>query len=604
MTVRDIVLAVAIALCVCGCDGGEGRRGIEVTCNGDTVAVKVPGSWRYLLLPVEEACREVQVKLAEDDVWMDVRLAVDSVDYYVPFDLSRGRGTVPAEDIGEGEISGNEGARVLIAGLPEGAVAMESMKVADEWRAENVEYYRPLYHHTPSYGWMNDPNGMVYKDGEYHLYFQFNPYGSKWGNMHWGHAVSRDLIHWEELEPAVRRDTLGHIFSGNSVIDSGNTAGFGENAIVAVYTSHGERDGRQYEVQSLAYSLDDGRSFEKYVGNPVLTPFDGLKDFRDPKLFRDGDDWKMIVSADKEMRLYRSRDLKEWEFLSGFGEGMGAQPCQYECPDLFQLPIDGSTRYVMLMNINPGCQWGGSATEYFVGTFDGSGFKSMDDPHEAKWLDYGKDHYAAVTISNTGDRVIAIPWMSNWQYANEVPHKQFRGANALPRELSLYKKDGKYYVAADVVSEARALRQGSDTLGSAKGAAEFPGKGGDAFEIELDVTPAAATKAGIELSNDRGERLTIYFEDGRFVMDRTGSGLTNFSEHFPLATWAPTSLCEGGTYHVDIFVDKCSVEAFVDGGRIAMTNLVFPTEPYWDVSLICEGGEADFSGMTIYRLSL
>lgn len=584
-----------MAVCACSCGVGNGKRGIEVTWRGDTAAVNVSGAYRYLLLPIEEECSEVQVKLASDDVWMDVRLAETVVDYYVPFEVL---------EVDKNDEQNANKRTVLIAVLKKGAVALEKMRVAKEWKVENTEYYRPLYHHTPSYGWMNDPNGMIYKDGEYHLYYQFNPYGSKWGNMHWGHAVSRDLIHWEELEPAVRRDSLGHIFSGNSVIDRGNTAGFGEDAIIAIYTSHGERDGRQYEVQSLAYSLDNGRSFEKYEDNPVLAPFDGLKDFRDPKLFRDGDCWKMIVSADKEMRLYKSSNLKEWEFLSGFGEGMGAQPCQYECPDLFELPIDGGTKHVMLMNINPGCIWGGSATEYFVGDFDGSGFVSADDPHEAKWLDYGKDHYAAVTISNTGKRVIAIPWMSNWQYANDTPNMQYRGANALPRELSLYKKDGKYYVAADVVKEVRALRQGDEPLGNATGSKEFLGKGSEAFEIELDITPGVATKAGVVLSNAKGERLTMSIEDGKFVMDRTESGLTDFSERFPLATWAPLSLCEGGTYHLDIFVDKSSVEAFLDGGRIAMTNLVFPTEAYSNISLVSEGEEAKFSNVVVYQLGL
>lgn len=606
---------------------------MNIEHKGDTTIIKVENPTKYLLLPIQEEKDEAQVLLdtgSKDDTWMDVRLAQNGSDYYVPFALGKGKT-----------------ATVKILGLKKDALALNLLKLSDTFDTTNTDYYRPSYHFTPLYGWMNDPNGMVYKDGEYHLYFQYNPYGSKWGNMHWGHAVSKDLVHWEHLDPAIARDPVGHIFSGSSVIDKKNTAGFGKDAIIAIYTNNSVNHD---EVQCIAYSNDNGRTFTKYEGNPVLTPFDGLKDFRDPKVFwyEKGKCWYMIVSADKEMRLYKSKNLKKWNYVSAFGKGIGQQPCQYECPDFFQLPVNGDKKkmkWVMTMNINPGCWFGGSATEYFVGDFDGKKF-TCPDANEVKWLDWGKDHYATVTFSNTGDRVLGITWMSNWQYANLTPFKQNRGANGLPRELKLYEKNGKYYISEDVAPEVYALRKDTKNVADASVADEkmLAGVAANmegAFEIEADVTPDANGIAGIEISNNKRERTMIYFDmkQGKVVMDRTESGLSDFGKQsvphdielawdkqlaaegkqparitnsinykndFALATWAPLSLCEDGkkTYHVDIFVDKSSVELFVDGGRIAMTNLVFPVAPYENVKLYTQDGKAEFKNLKVHKLGL
>ena len=606
---------------------------MNIEHHGDTTVISVQNPTKYLLLPIQEEQDEAQVLLStgsKDDTWMDVRLAQNGADYYVPFALGNGKT-----------------ATVKILGLKKDALAINLMRLSDTFDTTNTDYYRPSYHFTPLYGWMNDPNGMVYKDGEYHLYFQYNPYGSKWGNMHWGHAVSRDLIHWEHLDPAIARDPVGHIFSGSSVVDKKNTAGFGKDAIIAIYTNNSVNHD---EVQCIAYSNDNGRTFTKYEGNPVLTPFDGLKDFRDPKVFWYKKDkcWFMIVSADKETRFYKSKNLKKWDYVSAFGKGLGQQPCQYECPDFFQLPVNGdekNKKWVMTMNINPGCWFGGSATEYFVGDFDGKNF-TCPDANEVKWLDWGKDHYATVTFSNTGSRVLAITWMSNWQYANLTPFKQNRGANGLPRELKLYEKNGKYYISEDVAPEALALRKSTKELGSqtVEGEKAFAGatSGMDgAFEIEADVTADANGIAGIELYNNKRERTLIYIDmkEGKVVMDRTESGLTDFGKQsvphdielawdkqraaegkqpariensinykndFALATWAPLSLCQEGkkTFHLDIFADKSSIELFVDGGRIAMTNLVFPVAPYENVKLYSQGGKAEFQNMKIHTLGL
>ena len=606
---------------------------MNIEHKGDTTIIKVENPTKYLLLPIQEEKDEAQVLLdtgSKEDTWMDVRLAQNGSDYFVPFALGKGK-TATAK----------------ILGLKKDALALSLLKLSNTFDTTNTDYYRPSYHFTPLYGWMNDPNGMVYKDGEYHLYFQYNPYGSKWGNMHWGHAVSKDLVHWEHLDPAIARDPVGHIFSGSSVVDKKNTAGFGKNAIIAIYTNNSVNHD---EVQCVAYSNDNGRTFTKYEGNPVLTPFDGLKDFRDPKVFwyEKGKCWYMIVSADKETRFYKSKNLKKWNYVSAFGKGIGQQPCQYECPDFFQLPVNGDKKkmkWVMTMNINPGCWFGGSATEYFVGDFDGKKF-TCPDANEVKWLDWGKDHYATVTFSNTGDRVLGITWMSNWQYANLTPFKQNRGANGLPRELKLYEKNGKYYISEDVAPEVYALRKDTKNVADASVADEkmLAGVAANmegAFEIEADVTPDANGIAGIEISNNKRERTMIYFDmkQGKVVMDRTESGLSDFGKQsvphdielawdkqlaaegkqparitnsinykndFALATWAPLSLCENGkkTYHVDIFVDKSSVELFVDGGRIAMTNLVFPVAPYENVKLYTQGGKAEFKNLKVHKLGL
>ena len=616
-----LTMAFAAAATFAACQ--PQKSDIRLEHQGDTLTiVHITNPTKYLILPIQESCNEGKVKLdtgSPADMAMDVRLAVDSVEYYVPFQLPQGA----------------KEATVTIGRVAANAICWDNIQLADTFNTANTDYYRPVYHHTPLYGWMNDANGLVYKDGEYHLYFQYNPYGSKWGNMHWGHSVSKDLIHWQHLDPAIARDTLGHIFSGSTVIDKNNSAGYGKDAMIAFYTSASDEHG---QIQCMAYSTDNGRTYTKYEKNPILTPFDGLKDFRDPKVFwyEPAQKWYMIVSADKNMRFYSSTDLKQWEYLSQFGEDYGVQPNQFECPDFIQLPVDGNKdnmKWVMIVNVNPGCPFGGSATEYFVGTFDGKEFKCDNDKSVTKWLDFGKDHYATVCFSNTGDRVIAVPWMSNWQYANVTPIRQYRGANALPRELSLYTKDGEVYMAANVVKETEGLRKetrkvdnfsltGEQIVSDVVAAQEC------AFEVEMDVTPGKANTVGFDLMNAKGEKTKIYLDmkAGRVVMDRTESGLVAFGEKaephfkenhdrrktesvnyvndFALGTWAPLSLCEGKTYHLNVFVDKCSVEIFVDGGRIAMTNLVFPTVPYNALRFYAEGGEAKVENLNIHKLGL
>ena len=610
---KGAILALAVSYGLTYCHTTKSKLTLEQKSDSLTV-IHITNPTNYILLPIEEEAAESQVLLNTGeaaDTDMDIRLAQTKVDYFVPFALPAGVKT----------------ATVRIRNKSKEALCWKEIKLSDTFDTTNTEQFRPLY------GWMNDANGLVYKDGEYHLYFQYNPYGSKWGNMHWGHSVSKDLVHWEHLEPAIARDTLGHIFSGSSIVDQENVAGYGAGSILAFYTSASDKNG---QIQCLAFSKDNGRTFTKYEKNPILCPADGLRDFRDPKVFRyePEDKWVMIVSADKEMRFYDSKNLKDWNYMSSFGEGYGVQPCQFECPDMVELPVDGDLnrkKWALIVNVNPGCYFGGSATQYFTGDFDGKKFSCDSQPNVTKWLDWGKDHYATVCFSNAGERTIAVPWMSNWQYCNIVPTKQFRSANALPRELSLYTQDNEIYLSAAPVPEIKTLRKEKKEIPAFTVANDYHidsllADNDGAYELALEITAGEAEIMGFSLFNDKGEKVDIYFNlpEKRLVMDRTKSGIVDFGkksvpheievhdrrkttsinyiDDFALATWAPIK--KENKYTLDVFVDKCSVEIFLNGGKVAMTNLIFPSEPYNRMCFYSKGGSFQVDSFNAYRLGL
>ena len=616
---KGAILALAVSYGLTYCHTTKSKLTLEQKSDSLTV-IHITNPTNYILLPIEEEAAESQVLLdtgEATDTDMDIRLAQTQVDYFVPFALPTGVKT----------------ATVCVRNKSKDALCWKEIKLSDTFDTANTEKFRPVYHHTPLYGWMNDANGLVYKDGEYHLYFQYNPYGSKWGNMHWGHSVSKDLVHWEHLAPAIARDTLGHIFSGSSIVDQENIAGYGAGSILAFYTSASDKNG---QIQCLAFSKDNGRTFTKYEKNPILCPADGLRDFRDPKVFRyePEDKWVMIVSADKEMRFYDSKNLKDWNYMSSFGEGYGVQPCQFECPDMVELPVDGDLnrkKWALIVNVNPGCYFGGSATQYFTGNFDGTKFSCDSQPNVTKWLDWGKDHYATVCFSNTGERTIAVPWMSNWQYCNIVPTKQFRSANALPRELSLYTQDGEIYLSAVPVPEIKTLRKEKKEIPAFTVANDYHidsllADNDGAYELALEITVGEAEIMGFNLFNDKGEKVDIYFNlpEKRLVMDRTKSGIVDFGkksvsheievhdrrkttsinyiDDFALATWAPIK--KENKYTLDVFVDKCSVEIFLNGGKVAMTNLIFPSAPYNRMCFYSKGGSFQVDSFKAYRLGL
>ena len=569
-------------------DLGEGHCLVHINTNQ-----------RYLLLPVEEVMPDVRVSMIVNNKEVnvaDVRLAVNRVDYFVPLDISDYAGK---NILLKFKLGSNDPIRGKLS-----AVCCKEMKLSDTFDTGNREKFRPTYHFSPLYGWMNDPNGMVYKDGEYHLFYQHNPYGSKWGNMHWGHAISKDLINWEHRPDAITPDALGTIFSGSAVVDTDNTAGFGAGAIVAIYTQNSDR-----QVQSIAYSTDNGRSFTKYENNPVLTS--DARDFRDPKVFwhKDTQRWIMLLAVGQEMQIFSSSNLKDWAFESSFGEGQGAHGGVWECPDLFELPVDGTNekKWVLLCNLNPGGPFGGSATQYFVGTFNGKEFVN-ESPSKTKWMDWGKDHYATVTWSDAPDnRRIAIAWMSNWQYANDVPTSQYRSPNSVPRDLSLFTVDGKTYLQSAPSPELLKLRdiskKRSFKVNGTRTIKDMIAGNEGAYEIELTIENQHADVIGFRLYNNKGEEVDMQYDmkEKKFSMDRRKSGDVGFNENFPMLTW--TAIESGkDELKLRLFVDKSSVEAFGDGGRFVMTNQVFPSEPYTHIDFYSKGGAYKVDSFVIYKL--
>ena len=525
----------------------------------------------YLLLPVQEKEEYANIRVIVDNVQQqsfNVRLAVDKVDYYVPLDIKRFGSKSILLDINF------HGDRRTTGAIKDFACWKE-MKQSNNFDTANRERFRPAYHHSPAYGWMNDPNGMFYKDGVYHLYYQYNPYGSQWENMTWGHSTSRDLIHWEAQPLAIEPDALGSIFSGSCVVDKNNTAGFGQGAVVAFYTSAG-----QSQTQSMAVSTDQGKTFKKWANNPILSA--DIPDFRDPKAFWNPEiqKWNLILAAGQEMRIYSSSDLKKWNYESSFGKGYGCHDGVWECPDLIKLQVRGTDRqkWMLICNINPGGPFGGSATQYFVGDFDGHRFTCNQT--DTRWMDYGKDHYATVTFDNAPDgRKIALAWMSNWQYANQVPTQQFRSANSIPRDLGLFEYKGDTYCSVVPSKEMLSVR------------GKVVKKPTQTCEIVVNVKGSAE----ILLSNSKGEQVLMKYDEAAktFMMDRANSGDGSFSEAFASATTAPTY---GDIRQLRIFIDRCSVEAFDADGKMAMTNLVFPSEPYNTIKV--KGGKA-----TIYEIN-
>ena len=518
----------------------------------------------YLLLPVQEKAEMCNVKVVDNNnqvKTLNVRLAANHVDYYVPLCLKAYSGSKGlALDIHVNGTYRNDGEL-------SGFTCWKNMQLSDTFDTTNREQYRPVYHHTPAWGWMNDPNGMFYKDGVWHLYFQHNPYGSQWENMTWGHSTSTDLVNWTFQGDPIEADAWGTIFSGSAVVDHQGTAGFGKGAVVAMYTSAGEN-----QTQSLAYSTDNGQTFTKYAGNPVVTS--NTPDFRDPHVFWNDDikRWNMIMAEGQHMNIYSSADLKDWKLESQFGAEYGNHGGVWECPDLMKLPVRGTDKekWLLLCNINPGGPFGGSATQYFVGQFDGHKFTCESAPEVTKWMDYGKDHYATVTFDNAPDgRRVAMAWMSNWQYANQVPTMQFRSANSVPRDLDLYEYEGQTYCGVTPSPELAAAR---------------PKKATKTLSEACEMVVSLKGNATITLSNDKGEQVVMtYDEKSRtFAMDRTKSGLCDFSDEFAALTVAPV---HGKLSQLRLFIDRSSIEAFDADGKMAMTNLVFPTRPYNKVTV-------------------
>ncbi|AFL86082.1 beta-fructosidase, levanase/invertase [Belliella baltica DSM 15883] len=454
-----------------------------------------------------------------------------------------------------------------------------------EENREFDEQFRPQYHFSPPANWMNDPNGMVYFEGEYHLFYQYYPDGNVWGPMHWGHAISTDLIHWEHLPIAIYPDDLGWIFSGSAVVDWENTSGLGtgnQPPMIAIYTYHldsGEKAGRDdYQTQGIAYSNDKGRTWTKYENNPVLAN-PGIKDFRDPKVtwHEESESWIMSLAVKDKISFYTSSNLLEWTYQSDFNPDWAAYGGVWECPDLFPITTDsGEEKWILLVSINPGGPNGGSATQYFVGDFDGRVFTT--ETTEVKWLDYGADNYAGVTWSDVpkeDGRRLFLGWMSNWLYANEVPTEVWRSAMTVPRSLELMKNGDDYSIASRPVEELEKLRESTKE------------QEGDLISLTSDVLEIEMKSLGgdfkMTFSNDQGDKLVIDKTDDLVLFDRSQAGLKDFSDVFATVHNVPLKGVE--VKDIRIFLDRSSIEIFFNDGESVITELIFPTSAYTELSL-------------------
>lgn len=591
------LLAIALGLSL-AVQGAENSLVIRHLANEQNI-ILLDSAKKFLLLPVQENAPEGKVNIIINNELqleqnINVRLAREKVDYYVPLDLSAYQGKTISIDV---------------AGMPSSSLCWKEIKLSDTFDFSNREIYRPVYHHTPAYGWMNDPNGMFYKDGVYHLYFQYNPYGSMWANMTWGHSTSRDLVHWTYEGTPIVPDAWGAIFSGSCVVDHENTAGFGKGAVVAFYTSAKSTPWGDVQSQSMAYSLDNGKTFTKYEGNPILTSSE--RDFRDPKVFwyAPGKHWVMMLAVGQHMEIYSSVNLKDWKKESEFGAMQGAHGGVWECPDLVEIPVEGTRqkKWVLICNLNPGGPFGGSAAQYIVGSFDGKTFVN-ESPTLTKWMDWGKDNYATVTWNNAPDgRCVALGWMSNWQYANNVPTRQYRSANTIARDLTLYRVGEELYLKSTPSPEVKKARGEKVSKPSFNVAGEYEvasllddNKG--AYEVELVIQNQGASKIAFCLLNEKGEKVSMYYDLARrqFVMDRSESGTVDFSKDFPAVTVAPADTDKELTLR--LFVDRSSIEAFGEDGKFVMTNLVFPSLPYNKMCFTSDEKGYTVKSFKVYRL--
>lgn len=491
------------------------------------------------------------------------------------------------------------------------------------------ERHRPQVHFSPKEKWMNDPNGMVYYEGEYHLFYQYYPDSTVWGPMHWGHAISNDLVHWEHLPIALYPDSLGYIFSGSAVVDWKNTSGFGSEdnpPLIAIFTYHdmkGERaNTNTFQSQAIAYSNDKGRTWIKYEGNPVV-PNPGIRDFRDPKVIWDSnsEQWVMVFAAQDQIKIYASKNLKDWQHLSDFGKEYGSHAGVWECPDLFPLYLEAEdkTYWVLLLSINPGGPNGGSATQYFVGDFDGKQFilddrfqsqvdKLESGEEQAVWLDYGRDNYAGVTWSDIPEedgRRIFLGWMSNWDYARLVPTEAWRSAMTMPRNLTLYATDAgprlrqawvKEVEKLEIEAKTLANRTVEDTINLFSLAPEQAVEA--RLKLQVKSISAGITRFGIMLVNEEEDYYILGYDVSKqqFFSDRTAAGDHSFSDKFAAAVHTAPYRLEGKELDFDIVIDRSSIELLAANGTVALTDLVFPKQDFHKLIFFTDDGSVEVSG--------
>ena len=520
----------------------------------------------YILIPSSYSGKPSKMDLQVDgasvfEFVQDVTLANDAIDYWIPVDLSPCKGR---------EVT------LLLSGVSESDPVYGGLRLSDEIDMDYDEPLRMVYHFTPRFGWNNDPNGLFYKDGVWHMYFQHNPYSVFWGNMTWGHATSKDLMHWTQHDNVLHPDRLGAIFSGSAVIDRDNTAGFGENAIVAIYTS--DRNG---ERQSIAYSNDGGYTFTKYDGNPVIPDNPASRDFRDPKVYWIGGQWVMAISVRQVVEFYGSSDLRHWRLLSSFGEGIGSHRSVWECPDLRKFEYEGQQKWVLFVTIGNDPNHANN-TQYFIGDFDGERFTADPLPYPL-WVDQGVNQYAGQSYFNAPDgRTVFLAWLTSSAFSSTVPAtKFFTGGMTLPRELSL-KSNGRHPILASVPAPEVYAARGKASPLSLKAGERTVIPGGDtgAWEIDLTFTPSGQEPFGFILSNDEGEKVVYTFRpsEGVLLTDRSVSGLQAFPKEVasPVVSVIPVR----DRYKVQLFYDRMVSEMFVNDGDAVVTNCVYPSAYY------------------------
>lgn len=482
----------------------------------------------------------------------------------------------------------------------------------------NKEKYRPHYHFSPEENWMNDPNGMVFFNGEYHLFYQYHPYGTTWGPMHWGHAISPDMVHWEHQPVGLVPDEHGQIFSGSAVVDWKDTSGFfgGKPGLVAIFTHHDHAPGSNLaqQRQSLAYSLDSGRSWIKYEGNPVLEN-ERFVDFRDPKVFwhQPTEQWVMILASGQTVCIYHSPNLKDWTFASEFGEGIGSHDGVWECPDLFPLSVDGDpskTKWVMLVSIgNEPAFSEGSRTQYFTGEFDGYNFVNDEASKAVRWLDYGRDNYAGVSWSDIpaeDGRRIYIGWMSNWKYANLTPTEGWRSEMTIPRELALESRIGDITLIQRPAKELEKLRLpvlSMQEVSIEEAQARLSELQLDSFEMIAEFETGTNEAFGLKVRTSADQETVIGYvpESSELFVDRTRSGQTDFHEDFACRHIVKLEAVNG-RLRLHVFVDSSSLEVFADNGRAVITDLIFPDPDAKGLEIYGAGGNISLHSLEIYTL--
>ncbi|WP_084299364.1 glycoside hydrolase family 32 protein [Dyadobacter tibetensis] len=496
-------------------------------------------------------------------------------------------------------------------------LALYSCQSQKQIQETDRESYRPNYHFSPEKNWINDPNGLVYLDGEYHMFYQYNPYGNEWGHMSWGHAVSTDLIQWEHLPIALEEfsnadSTETMIFSGSAVVDRDNTSGFFEtgkkDGIVAIFTSHvhSNNEGlRQH--QSLGYSHDKGRTWKLYDKNPVLDL--NMKDFRDPNVFWYAPEQKWIMSVVKPQeylaQFYSSKDLKSWTLLSEFGK-KGDTTKIWECPALFEIPVEGTQEKKWILTISSGHREKNYlAMQYFVGDFDGKTFRAQPQ-EEILFIDEGKDFYAGIPFNNLPDsqqNPIMIGWVNDWEYANKIPTEKFRGSMSIPRALSLKSTPNGYRLLQEPIDLKPIYKDEVSFDGLEVSGAETLDFTGDSYLLTAEITMGSAELVEIQLLKSGEEASILSYDTGTEMLsfDRRKSGHTSFSDRFPSVEKIKVPL-QNGQLKLKVLVDRAMVEIFANGGAQALTDMVFPKKSEGKILLSAEGGKAVFSRLNIVEL--